>query len=304
MRNGEFRMSQQFFNTLRQIIHSDSVGPMRGVGRHLRWQIRKMLRQFPCELPIGESSRMFIDHANGVAALVNAMGPYDFNNMSLLRTLLHRFGGVFIDVGANIGAYTLVASEECSCRVVSIEPHPRSLALLRENVRRNHRSNVICVGVALSDAEGWCSFTDQAELSINRIASPDGISKVLRVCTRTLQTVCDELALIPDFVKIDVEGHEERVLDGFGDLASVPKAMWIEGGERASIRQRMHESGYSGPYYIHYRTHHLSPIPRKRKEDPVYVLRDFIPSLGAIGFEIRPLRQSIKAPREPATART
>jgi len=297
-------MTRQFFDTLRQIVQSDSVGPIRGFGRHFRWQMKKMLHQFPCELPIGESSRLFIDHANGVAALVNAMGSYDFNNMSLLRTLLRRFGGVFVDVGANIGSYTLIASEDSSCRVVSIEPHPRSLALLRENVRRNHRPNVLCVGVALSDAEGWCSFTDQAELSINRIASPGGSGNVLRVRIRTFRSVCDELALSPDFVKIDVEGHETRVLDGFGELASISKVMWIEGGERASIRQRMHENGYLGPYYSHYGAHHLSPVPRKRKEDPVYVLRDFIPSLAAIGFDIRPVRQSTEAPREPATAGT
>ncbi len=295
-------MMPQFLNTLRQIVHSDSVGLFRGACRHGRWQIRKIFHQFPCELPIGKSSHLFIDHANGVAALVNAMGAYDFNNMSLLRALLGRFGGVFVDIGANVGAYTLIASEIACCRVVSIEPHPRSLALLRENIRRNRRQNVITVGVALSDTEGWRSLTDDSELSINKIVPSATDQNALRVRVRTLESVCRALALTPDFIKIDVEGHEARVLEGFGEIASAPKVIWIEGGECASIRRKMHNNGYLGPYYVHYRACHVSPIPRRRKEDPVYILRDFTPSLAAAGFEIQTLLESTKARKEAAMA--
>src|SRR5579872_3811092 len=122
---------RQFVNTLTQISGSDSVGPFEGMRRHLHWQMRKLLRRFPCELPIG-SSRLYVDRPGGVAALVNAMGAYDFNNMSFLQLLLRRMGGTFVDVGANIGTYTLMASEVASARVISVEPHPAAFALLTE----------------------------------------------------------------------------------------------------------------------------------------------------------------------------
>ena len=277
-------MIEQFLNTLHQIIHSDSVGPIRGTYRHLQWQGRKLLGRFPCELPIG-GSRLFVDHANSVAALVNAMDLYDFNNMSLLR-IVSRLGGVFVDVGANVGSYTLIASESALCKVVSIEPHPRAFALLAENVKRNHRPNVTCLAVAISDADGWCSLTDGAELCMNRIVSSDNPGRAIRVKVRTLRSVCEELGIVPDFIKIDVEGFEPHVLDGLGRMAAAAKIMWIEHGDDGSIRKKMQAAGYSGPYYVHYRTLRLDQTRANRPEDPVFVRHDYIGSLEGAGFQV------------------
>lgn len=279
-------MIRQFFNTLNQIAHSDSVNPIRGTYRHLQWQARKTLRRFPCELPIG-SSRLFVDYANAVAALVNAMGLYDFNNMSLLQALLREIGGVFVDVGANVGSYTLVASEVPSSRVISIEPHPRAFRLLTENVKRNRRSNVKCLRFALSDHDGWCSFTDGDELSVNHIASSEDSRNLIRVPTRTLRSVCSELEILPDFVKIDVEGHEGPVLDGLGGTLSAAKVMWIERGERYAIQVKLQQAGYLGPLYVHYLARKLGSTPAKRAEDPVFVRRDCVDLLERCGFRIQ-----------------
>lgn len=281
-------MTRQFFNTLKQIVYSDSVSPVRGTYRHLEWQARKLLDRFPCELPIG-SSRLFVNYANGVAALVNAMGLYDFNNMSLLRLLLGDSGGVFVDVGANVGSYTLVASEVPYSRVVSIEPHPRAFALLTENVKRNCRSNVTCLRFAISDQQGWCSFTDH-ELSVNQITSSRDLRNVIRVPMRTLRSVCDELEIAPDFIKIDVEGHESFVLDGLGDMVSTAKVMWIERGERPAVHGKLEQAGYLGPLYVHYRAQTMDSGLAKRPEDPVFVRRDCVGSLERLGFRVEDRR--------------
>jgi FkbM family methyltransferase len=279
-------MTRQFFNTLNQIAHSDSVNPMRGVFRHLQWQGRKMLGRFPCELPIG-SSKLFIDHANAVAALVNAMDLYDFNNMSLLKILLSEFGGVFVDVGANVGSYTLVASEAPASVTVSIEPHPRAFQLLCENVKRNRRSNVTCLSFAASDYEGWSDFTDGEELSVNRIAPSCGSRRGIRVPVRMLRSVCHEMKITPEFIKIDVEGHERAVIDGLADMLSATRVMWIERGERPEICAKLQQTGYLGPLYIHYRARRLKSAPTSRPEDPVFVRRDCMPLLESCGFEIQ-----------------
>jgi hypothetical protein len=100
----------QFFNTLQQVRYSESVGTIQGVWRHLRWEIRKRFLGFPCELQVGNST-LYVERPNGVAALVNAMGEYDYNNMNLLRLLLSQEKSTFVDIGANIGSYTLIASE-------------------------------------------------------------------------------------------------------------------------------------------------------------------------------------------------
>jgi len=277
---------RHFFNTLRQIANSDSVGLARGVSRHLAWQARKIFDGFPCELSLGKS-RLYVDDANSVAALVNAMGRYDFNNMCFLESMLRLYGGVFVDVGANIGSYTLLASEIPSCLVLSIEPHPRAYQILSENIRRNGRTNVRSFNAALSSQNGSCSFTDGRDLALNHVAADrESASNSLTVPSRTLQSICNEMGIVPDFIKIDVEGHEEAVLDGFGEFVSAARVIWIEGGERPAIRQKLCAAGYIGPSYVHYSAMRLKRTPTARAEDPVYLHAGALLDLERNGYTV------------------
>ena len=270
-------MMRQFFTTLQQIAHSDSVGPISGLYRHLQWQMRRFLNDFPCDLSLAEST-LRVERPGGVAALVNAMGAYDFNNMHFIRALLRKLRGAFIDVGANIGAYTLIASEVQSAVVVSVEPHPRTFASLTENVRLNHRYNVICVNAALSARDGEAGLTDEAQPELNHISeAPD--SAAVRVPSRRFDNVCRVLQVNPDVVKIDVEGHQYEVLEGFGEYREVAKVIVIEDGDHADVRRWMEAAGYAGPFFVHFKRGYLSPERQPRPEDPVYVSERFLPDL-------------------------
>jgi FkbM family methyltransferase len=276
----------QFLNTLEQILHSDSVRPFQGICRHFHWQVRKALHRFPCELPIA-GSQLYVDRPGGVAALVNAMGEYDYNNMQLLRHVLSIGKSTFFDVGANIGSYTLVASEVADATVVSFEPHPATFALLGKSVRRNGRDNVVSLNLALSRAEGELRFTDNSESSINRVVQ-DGENGVGQLCVpcRRLDAVCSELNLTPDVVKIDVEGFEVAVLEGFGEFAGTAKMIFIEGGERREVRSWMEAAGYGGPLYCHFKRRALKQRKQGRPEDPVFGRLDLFDSLKARGWDV------------------
>jgi FkbM family methyltransferase len=274
----------QFLNSLQQIVRSDSIGVLRGVQRHLGWQLRKLFHGFPCELSIGDST-LFVDRPCGVAALVNAMGKYDYNNMSFLSELLSRFSGTFVDVGANLGTYTLVASEVESARVISIEAHPRTFALLLENVHRNGRRNVTCLNVALSNHDGDLRLTDGRDPSLNHVLEPGEESgPELNVPCRRMDTLCRELKASPDLVKIDVEGHERAVLAGLSELAGACKVIIVEHGEQDGICEWMGQYGFAGPLFAHFNSRELSPFPQPRREDPLFVRETFLPVLLATGF--------------------
>jgi FkbM family methyltransferase len=277
----------QFLNSLQQILRSDSVGTFEGVCRHFHWQWRKVFHDFPCELTIGGST-LLADRPSGVAALVNAMGEYDFNNMSFLRELLNRFGGTFVDVGANIGAYTLVASEAQKARVISVEPHPVTFALLTQNVERNARSNVACLNLALSNCDRELRLTDEAGSATNRIIEGDGRTPGagVLVSARRFDTLCRDLKSSPDFIKIDVEGYERAVLEGFGEFGSAAKLILIEGGERLCVRHWMAAAGYEGPWFVHFNKRVLSTKSQPRPEDPVYVRQDFLTELLNMKFQV------------------
>lgn len=273
-----------FLNTVDQIVHSDSVGPMEGLKRHWKWQIRRLLNLFPCALPIA-GSQLYVDRPGGVAALVNAMGEYDFNNMELLRLVMSHGNPTFFDIGANIGAYTLLASEFPNAFVVALEPHPATFSLLKQNIELNARDNVFCLNIAVSDAEGSVLFSDYSELAINRVLMPDETeSKSLSVSCQRIDEVCLNLQIEPDFVKIDVEGHEQQVLEGFGCLAGKAKMVFIERGECPELRSILQTAGYNGPWFVHFKNKTFSKLPQTRREDPVYIEPQYVSELRAMNF--------------------
>ena len=275
-----------FLNTLDQIVHSESVSTVEGLRRHGQWQIRKLLNLFPCSLPIA-GSQLYVDRPGGVAALVNAMGEYDYNNMELLRLVMSRGDSTFFDIGANIGAYTLIGSEIPNSSVVSIEPHPYTFSLLKRNVELNSRGNVICLNIAVSDADGVVFFSDYSESCLNRVLKPEEMEpQSLRVACQRVDEICLGLKTEPDFVKIDVEGHEPHVLEGFGNLIGKTKMFFIERGERPEIRVFLEDAGYSGPWFFHLKQKRMRKDRQPREEDSIYMELQYLTELKRMGIMI------------------
>jgi len=266
-------------------MNSDAVNPASAFYRHLGWQARRTFRRFPCELTISRS-RILAEGATGVPALVNAMGMYDFHNMSLLHAVLARNPATFVDIGANIGPYTLIASEDKKASVVSIEPHPSTFEMLKRNIDINERANVRCLNVALSDHNGQIKLTDQLDSSLNRVVQTGRDDKCIFVRCRRLDDICVELRICPDIVKIDVEGHEPQVLDGFRSYLRETSLLFIEGGERPEIRSAMRASALVGPLYFHHRERTLSSFPQRRVEDPIYLSSRFKDVLLALEIKL------------------
>lgn len=75
----------------------------------------------------------------GMAGIVGNiyMGLEDFEEMAFLLHLL-RPGDLFVDVGANVGAYSLLASGVCGAKSLAIEPIPETFSLMVENIRVNN----------------------------------------------------------------------------------------------------------------------------------------------------------------------
>ncbi len=141
---------------------------------------------------------------------------YEPITMLVTRELASR-GGTFLDVGANIGTYTLVlAACEPKLKVTAFEPNPKAYGLLRANVRLNGLSSVTCEQAAVSDHEGvavlyLCASDMSASLE------PDFETTTARD-TVTLTSLDSYLALHdlpgPLLLKVDVEGHESVFFRG------------------------------------------------------------------------------------------
>ncbi len=148
-------------------------------------------------------------------------GFYEPELVDWLREELHPVD-VFWDVGANIGAMTLVAAPRCHT-VVAFEPEPRTLAHLRLNIAANKLRNVSVQDVALADEEGVIELcpgpaSNSGMNSICRKVS-DGATVSIRTSRADTLVKRDHIPL-PNLMKIDVEGAEELVFRGATDVLS------------------------------------------------------------------------------------
>jgi FkbM family methyltransferase len=122
-------------------------------------------------------------------------------------------GGVFVDVGANLGWFSLIASRKASL-VVALEPELDNFALLARNLARNGCTNVIPLRLAAgSEATEVMLELDPTNLGGHRISGRRQQISAVRVDQLTNALGCP-----PDLVKIDVEGYEPEVVEGLGDI--------------------------------------------------------------------------------------
>ncbi|MDP2738106.1 MAG: FkbM family methyltransferase [Pseudorhodobacter sp.] len=154
-------------------------------------------------------------------------GRYDESAVSLIRKLLSRLDGDFLDVGGNVGMYAvrIAATLGDGRRSVCFEPMPNNAERIRENARLNGVEDRVKVHeIALSDTDGQTdlvlredfelgSATGNASIAISDFA--DGHYKKIGVRMRRFDDVLAEMgdATFP-VVKVDIEGHEDFFLRG------------------------------------------------------------------------------------------
>lgn len=156
------------------------------------------------------------------------LGVNEFADVMLVAHLL-RPGDLFVDVGANVGTYTLIASKVGGARSITIEPIPATVEHLIDHLRLNRIEDlveIVSCGISAEPGELW--FTS-GEDALNRVtATPDAGS--MRVPVRTLDDVLS--GKVPLCLKVDVEEHESAVVAGAQQVLANPalKAVLIETG--------------------------------------------------------------------------
>lgn len=146
------------------------------------------------------------------------LGAYERKESALFGRWL-KPGMTFLDVGANIGYFTLLASRRVlpKGRVIAIEPAPYVHDRLARVVAEN-RLNVEHHRMGLSDRDGSCTLYLPAGDGHNyspTMAKHDGAGMIEEVPVRRLDDCLDEWKVDKvDLLKIDVEGHEGKVFAG------------------------------------------------------------------------------------------
>ncbi|MBI2870173.1 MAG: FkbM family methyltransferase [Candidatus Omnitrophica bacterium] len=145
-------------------------------------------------------------------------------------------GDTFIDVGANIGLYTLYAAlRHPRARIVAIEPEYSNLHLLKENLVANGLEQRVQVfSMALHDRRGvghlyiqdntpGAALHTVSDGPLHRTRAGRPVRWAEGVYMLTLDEFCEELNLRPNAVKIDVDGTEPEILAGARKTLNLPE---------------------------------------------------------------------------------
>jgi FkbM family methyltransferase len=149
------------------------------------------------------------DLGDWLGQYVYLTGVYEPSTAHVISTLLSP-GDTFIDVGANSGFFTLLASRRVGStgRVLSFEPLPSMRARITENLSLNGMENVTLHAVALSNTVGEVTFYEgpQGHKGISSMRPIGEASSILQVSTMPLDDWADKVLSVK-LIKIDVEAQ-------------------------------------------------------------------------------------------------
>jgi FkbM family methyltransferase len=209
--------------------------------------------------------RMNIDLRDlGVAQVMYDERDYEpLETGFVLRNL--RSGSVFIDIGANIGYFSVKAAKVTgpSGRVIAIEPEPYNFELLRTNIQANGTGSLItALNIALASSEGVAYLhKSTTNFGDHRLYFGDTMRETTVVRTRTLDDVVRQLGLDKiDLIKMDVQGFECHVLEGMREILenmrpSLLTEFWPEGLQSAGGSPSAFLNAFTRAGYRMYRLH-------------------------------------------------
>ncbi|MDP7030548.1 MAG: FkbM family methyltransferase [Phycisphaerales bacterium] len=172
-----------------------------------------LARRQPAEVDVG-GRRYDVHPADfGVTFEIASTGDYEPASRAACRSALQP-GQTFVDIGAHVGLFAVPASEAVgpSGTVIAFEPDPDNRALLERNLSRHNCDNVTVVPAALADRDGEMQLArSRFNTGDHRISEASG---GLRVPVYALDDWLDRCGVVPDVIKMDVQGAEPLVLAG------------------------------------------------------------------------------------------
>jgi FkbM family methyltransferase len=203
-------------------------------------------------VPFPNDTRLLVPTKMKGAAHFIYPGLCEFEDMAFVLHFV-RPEELFVDVGANIGAYTVLAAAAIGARGMAFEPNPSTFRALRANVRLNDLGQKVkAVNAALGQNEGMLQMTDGLGTE-NRACANGQTAGGVTVPMTTL-----DISLAgqnPVLLKMDVEGFESAVFAGAAQTLAQPslQAMIVEkngsgqpyGFDENALHQKIRAHGFT-----------------------------------------------------------
>ena len=196
----------------------------RGYGLGKKKPIRKILRGIESVLKSDfveiQGNKMFL--GEGDPHSISIEGVFGELDTETIKNSIKK-GDIVVDVGANIGYYTLIAAKIVGDKgkVFAFEPEPKNFEILRKNVEINGYHNVILEQKGVSDVNKELKLYLSKGIGCHSIIpNVNTTTQVIPIESVKLDDYFRELNLVDkiDFMKIDTEGAEFRILNGMNAI--------------------------------------------------------------------------------------
>ncbi len=179
--------------------------------RIIKWQISSRLMPGLIALPFVNDTYLFAKKGMTSASSAWYCGLYEYEEMSFLSHHLEP-NNLFVDVGANIGAYSILAASNGS-KVISIEPIPSTFEILKKNILLNNFQDLVeLLNIGVDSKKKILKFTNDKGAMNHVLKYEDKKKNSINVNSNSLDNILS--GRIPKFIKIDVEGFELNVIEG------------------------------------------------------------------------------------------
>ncbi len=176
----------------------------------LRWQLGARLLNRKVIVPWIDEARLVVGLGDSSLTGNVYAGLMEYADMAFLLHALQP-GETFVDVGANAGAYTILASKLVGAKSVAFEPLPSTVQKLRDQIAVNRIEGVVDIrNMGVGDRKQTLFFTNDKD-ALNKVSLSGEGPNTTPVEVTTLD---EALSREPCFIKIDVEGFEFAVLEG------------------------------------------------------------------------------------------
>lgn len=230
------RMLFSAWRKLPEIFAGSGLGKIPGVLAGYK-RLHQLLWPYKTILDV-QGSKMYLNVHEKSTIMRKTFQSYALNRVhekstTALFKKVVKNGDIVVDLGANIGYFTLLAAKIVGKKgkVYSFEPEPRNYYYLRKNIELNHYDNVLVINKAVSDKKGKvelyiCPY-DSGHHTINQYKGieeykPDFVDKkkdAIEVETIVLDDFFNQEIKQPiDVIKMDVEGAEMLALSGMNSL--------------------------------------------------------------------------------------
>ncbi|WP_169578127.1 FkbM family methyltransferase [Salinimicrobium xinjiangense] len=238
--------------------------------RYLLFHIRSRFKQ---EQTISWIEGLKFYARKGDAGLVANIyyGLYEFEESIFLLHFMKE-DDLFLDIGANLGHYSMLLSGLTKCRSIAVEPVPETFRQLRRNIKLNRLEQLIQpLNLGISHSENNLFFSTDRN-TMDRIVS-DSYANAVQVKVTTIDHLLRNE--IPEAIKLDVEGYEYFALKGANKILRSEKLKVLimelnRSGKRYGIDdedifKEIVELGFT-PYAYNYNSRKLIVLDSYNKE--------------------------------------